>query len=288
MRRADIWALGMILFELLTGRPAFQADSMMELVVKVTNDPTPPIRTLRPDVPAGLEAVILKCLEKDRNQRYPNVAELALALLPFAPKRARVSVERISGIIQAAGLSISAIAMPPTPQADGTALSAGTGVPVSSTAPGIPGLAPRRSAAVAMALVGIVVIVGGVFAVRAVLGGRQAPAAAAVGLVSPVSPVAVAAPPTTPPSATVEPSASAMAAASSLPSPSASVAAETAATPTTPSRTEAPSRPSSRGVAALPAPATAQKTRPAASSSNCDPPYTVDNQGHKVFKPECF
>ena len=53
--RGDIWALGMILFELMTGRPAFQADSMMELVVKVTNDPTPPIRTLRPDVPAALE-----------------------------------------------------------------------------------------------------------------------------------------------------------------------------------------------------------------------------------------
>src|SRR5208337_2237514 len=50
--RADLWALGMILFELIGGRPAFQADTMSELVIKVTNEPVPPVRDLRPDVPA--------------------------------------------------------------------------------------------------------------------------------------------------------------------------------------------------------------------------------------------
>ena len=97
--QADIWALGVILFELLTGRPAFLADTITELAILVTNQPAPAVRTLRPDAPGGLEAIILKCLEKDRRQRYRNVAELAVALLPFAPARAASSVERISGII---------------------------------------------------------------------------------------------------------------------------------------------------------------------------------------------
>ena len=120
--QTDIWALGVILFELITGRPPFQADSVTELAIKVASEPAPAIRSFRPDVPSGLEAIVFKCLEKDRRRRYRNVAELALALLPFAPKRAKASVERISGIIQAAGLSASALAVPPpSPQTAGHA-----------------------------------------------------------------------------------------------------------------------------------------------------------------------
>jgi eukaryotic-like serine/threonine-protein kinase len=103
----DIGALGIILFELITGRPAFLAESVTELAIKVASEPTPAIRSLRAEVPSGLEAIIAKCLEKDRRRRYGNVAELALALSPFGPKRARASVDRISGIIQGAGLSVS-------------------------------------------------------------------------------------------------------------------------------------------------------------------------------------
>jgi serine/threonine protein kinase len=116
--QTDIWALGAILFELMAGRPAFLAETVMELAIKVNSEPTPAIRSFRPDVPMGLEAIIFKCLEKDQRQRYRNVAELALALMPFAPKRAKGSVERISGIIQAAGLSASALAVPASPQVD--------------------------------------------------------------------------------------------------------------------------------------------------------------------------
>jgi serine/threonine-protein kinase len=111
--RADIWALGMILFELLSGRPAFEADTEMALAIKVTGEPAPPIRAFRPDAPTELEAVISRCLEKDRESRYPNVAELALALAPFAPERSTALIERISGIIRAAGLSRSAHALAP-------------------------------------------------------------------------------------------------------------------------------------------------------------------------------
>ena len=97
--RTDIWALGVILFELMTGRPPFQADSVTEAAFRIATEPAPGVRTLRPEVPVGLEAVILKCLEKEREKRYRTVEELALALLPFAPERAKASVEEITSVI---------------------------------------------------------------------------------------------------------------------------------------------------------------------------------------------
>jgi hypothetical protein len=110
--RGDIWALGVVLFELLSARSPFEGETMAELVLKVVTAAPPPLRSVRPDAPAGLESVILKCLQKDRAHRYQTVGELAVALLEFAPKRARGSVDRISGIMQRAGMSTSSPALP--------------------------------------------------------------------------------------------------------------------------------------------------------------------------------
>src|SRR5262249_16482478 len=75
-RPADIYALGVILYELLTGRPPFQADSMLEPLEQVrTHEPVPP-RRLRPRLPRDLETVCLKCLEKEPRRRYPTAAAL--------------------------------------------------------------------------------------------------------------------------------------------------------------------------------------------------------------------
>ena len=76
--RSDIYSLGAILYELFTGHPVFRAKSFGEFVVKHMNhDPIPP-RELAdaPSIPAALEAVILRCLEKDPARRYQSVAEL--------------------------------------------------------------------------------------------------------------------------------------------------------------------------------------------------------------------
>ena len=93
--RTDVWSLGALFYELLTGRKPFVSESLPAVFVMIAGEAPAPPRTHRPDLPFALEAVILACLEKDPARRVQSVADLALRLAPFAPAGAAVLVERV-------------------------------------------------------------------------------------------------------------------------------------------------------------------------------------------------
>jgi eukaryotic-like serine/threonine-protein kinase len=87
--QCDQYALGVILYECLTGSHAFEGATMLELLTNVSNGSYVPLRVTRPDVPDELAQVIARAMTLDPMQRYASVRELALALLPFADDLSR-------------------------------------------------------------------------------------------------------------------------------------------------------------------------------------------------------
>jgi serine/threonine protein kinase len=111
--RSDIWSMGIVLYELLTGRVPFIAESLPELCIQVMNADAPRPSAIAPEIPPALERVVLGCLAKNPNDRPSHVGMLVQALAPFSTARSRANLERIARI-QPSDPRDSSIHVPPS------------------------------------------------------------------------------------------------------------------------------------------------------------------------------
>jgi eukaryotic-like serine/threonine-protein kinase len=93
--RTDIWSLGAILYELVVGRAPFLAETTPRLCALVLHGSPAAPRDLNPELPVELEAIILRCLDRDAAKRFATVGEMANALRPFSPD---ATLPRLPGI----------------------------------------------------------------------------------------------------------------------------------------------------------------------------------------------
>ena len=101
--RTDVWALGCVLYELVAGEKAFRSQRFTELVTKILEAP-PDTLPVDLDLPLPIAMIIDRCLQKDPAGRYNSTGELALALLPFARRRAHSSVAKAVAHVKTGGL----------------------------------------------------------------------------------------------------------------------------------------------------------------------------------------
>ncbi len=129
--RADIWALGVIMYELLASAPPFYGESMPEVVAAILQNQPRPIASIRTDVPDALCAVIGQCIQTKPDDRLQNVAAVAAALAPFGFPADQERAERIARVLRVSHVPDGK--MPDTELAPRVVTGSSTASPTSPT-----------------------------------------------------------------------------------------------------------------------------------------------------------
>ncbi len=282
--RTDLWALGVVAFECMTGQRPFDAETIGGLAVAICSGPMPTPSRIDRALPAEVDRWFARACAREVTQRFNSAKEMADELHVLAT--GQPSHQRFSGDPRrlphaATEVAPPLLALPPTVSAQPNVepiptLGVTTQAPVSGEAEDEPVIPKRGGKGLALGIAAAVVLAG----------------AAAVGLKlanpSPVQPSAASTQAVELPPPTPMPSAATAVTLSPLPAVAPAVAASAESQGRAPTAT---AKQSASPMVAPPGPKNAGKSGPPAAPSrapNCDPNYTLDANGEQHFKPECF
>jgi serine/threonine-protein kinase len=308
--RTDIYALGIMMYEMMTGKVPFDAPKSLDILMAHVRDEVPPLKKTNPTirVTQPMEEAIFRCMAKDPKDRFRSMDEVIAALkrlgqAPVPEPSGSLNADRpsTSGSGPTASRIVSgrgaAMAVPGAASSEGDAASSSSSQDVGPEIIGTPGSPPEPAHPYRLvAAVAGVLVVAGAIGFAKLRSGPPTP--------QPASSAAVA-----PPTATTVPGGSTAAAGQEPVKPVAEVdfntlsPAPSTTAPAAPTKPAAAAAPPGAAVAATkprpgaapaaappkePAKPAATAAAPAKPSSDCNPSYYYDADGNKHFKPECF